>query len=546
MTTLYLKSSSWSENIGDFFYPTNSLQETLDAAQDLQYLDEIDSPKEIVFCGHSSEALINSSTRIISSQNAQSLAKAINDKYKKNPGNKKSLEHFYLISCEAGLKVGGTPSFAETFTKEMFKLGFTNLEVHAMTPPPIADAGSIVQTEGKVGEALKISAWGYETTKDMEQDQLLQQNQDESLKALTKEETELKNLGKSPGFLTSPREHYFWIQAKDILDRKILALNKAIKGVKEKQEALRVYTCQSQHFKEAMNKPWNTFSSKQKASDLYLDENSCLERLGANSWWSQFIAFLTETKVFTSQLAKHLKMFQHDKVLLLNEHKEIESFLQCYEQPFAIKSLIKDAKSLLGRHSQSRDLAAEFRAALSKNKPTPEDLNRIDNAYQLFKEAKPKATSFDQIHIKLSRHLHEKMTLIAKEIKIREELSTAIATYINQHVSDGKLKMLIDTNGMHFLILENDPFDKNTPQKNQDKVHVMMAIHAYLQNPTDEDLYKKITTAQKKHPQWNQGFLSQVRTTMAKVERFYQEIESQQETKPKSKDAKDARGQKQT
>jgi hypothetical protein len=531
MTTLYLKSSSWSENIGDFFDPSNSLQEMLDAAQDLQYLNEIDSPKEIVFCGHSSEALINSSTRIISSQNAQSLAKAIKDKYKKNPGNKKSLEHFYLISCEAGLKVGGTPSFAETFTEEMFKLGFTNLQVHAMTPPLIADAGSIVQTEGKVGEALEISAWGYKTTKDMEQDQLLQQNQDESLKALTKEETELKKLGKPPGLLTSPREYNFWKQKKGILDKKILALNKAIEGVKEKQEALRVYTCQSQHFKEAMNKPWNTFRSKQKASDLYLDENSCLERLGANSWWSQFIAFLTETKVFTSQLAKHLKMFQHDKVHLNNNQKELETAIKQYQNLSTRSNLIKNTRLVLGDSSKSQTLAAEFRVALATNEPKQEDLTKIQKAYNNFKRDKSQDTSLDHIYNTLSEHLNNKINLISQERIIRAGLSNAIATYISQHVSDNKLENLTDKNGMHLLRLKANPFDKNTPQKNQGKVYVMMAIHAFLQDPSKQ-LYNKIIEAQNRYPQWNKGFLSQVRTTMAKVERFHEEMDSQQETTP--------------
>lgn len=50
-------------------------------------------------------------------------------------GRETSLQHLYLISCEAGLSADGKPSLAQTLFAEMKKRGFANLQVHTIVPP---------------------------------------------------------------------------------------------------------------------------------------------------------------------------------------------------------------------------------------------------------------------------------------------------------------------------------------------------------------------------------------------------------------------------
>lgn len=167
--TLYLRSagsllsrfigSNNSTSNDSFFRDCNELN-------DLKAISP--STKSIAFIGHSESNLFTAG-HSVSNLGAKDLAKQLAGKY--GDADKLQLEHFYLISCEAGL---GQPSFAQLFAEEMHALGFKNIRVHASCPPKnTKPTGMIVETEMGVNQnisEIKISSWYYASRKDEERD----------------------------------------------------------------------------------------------------------------------------------------------------------------------------------------------------------------------------------------------------------------------------------------------------------------------------------------------------------------------------------------
>ena len=128
---------------------------------------------EITFVGHSNDnpgLLELSSNKAVSGHGATAMAKLISSKY--GQSDKTKLTDFYLLSCEAGLRVNNEPSFAERFATQMRAQGFTNLKVHACTcPPGITPAGMRVEIPSvPLTDKTKINAYYYKSAADEKRD----------------------------------------------------------------------------------------------------------------------------------------------------------------------------------------------------------------------------------------------------------------------------------------------------------------------------------------------------------------------------------------
>jgi hypothetical protein len=211
----------------------DDLTEILDKSRDLDSVqpNDIQGVTSITFTGHSNNAWFGlSDKKNVSSISPQDLAKSLEAKII-NPNDKKQLTDFYLLSCEAGLSQPNTPSFAQRFSEEMHKLGFTNLKVHAMTNPATKTAatGMVVEIQGPVGPDALISSWCYQSE--------WKEKRDGEIKAQI---SELEN---------SIKEKKLRLKAgKD-----------KIATLKKEQESLRLYVCRSKPYTEVMGQENNTF-----------------------------------------------------------------------------------------------------------------------------------------------------------------------------------------------------------------------------------------------------------------------------------------------
>lgn len=163
--------------------PLNDIKPFRDKQVDLTTISEISSEvSEITYIGHTERNLISSGVKA-ANLTPQEFAQLICNKYADN--DKDNLKDFYFIACEAGL---GNPSYADMFLKEMNKLGFTELTVHAATP---SESLYSMVVESNLNDYTLFRAWGYRTKADKQR------------------EYELENLiekGRQKGLVTDPEE----------------------------------------------------------------------------------------------------------------------------------------------------------------------------------------------------------------------------------------------------------------------------------------------------------------------------------------------------
>ncbi len=99
--------------------------------------------EELTIIAHSSDGFWSGKPEQIGGLDAKNFAEKLAQKY----GDKKSaLKHLYLLACEAGLWIDSKPPLAQAFANELYRKGFTNVIVHAITPPKelTADGGQVV------------------------------------------------------------------------------------------------------------------------------------------------------------------------------------------------------------------------------------------------------------------------------------------------------------------------------------------------------------------------------------------------------------------
>lgn len=210
-------------------------------SQDIKTVRSISSDTTTInLIAHSGEETFSSKTNV-SSRSAQELAAELAKKY---GTDKSKLTDFNLISCEAGLSKDGT-SFAQQLANALYAEGFTNVRVHAMTPPKLAiPAYSMIVETSVVAENLLISSWCYRSHYDEQRDIQI-------TKRLNKlENTEATgNDGKEKDASRKAIK-----QEKDLL--------------KQEQSQLRLYVCVNTPYAEALSKSQNTIAPSQAKSSV--------------------------------------------------------------------------------------------------------------------------------------------------------------------------------------------------------------------------------------------------------------------------------------
>lgn len=244
--TLYLRSDKSDLSIGSLFTSEATTPLLFNSCQDIGKLEKINSQTtEITFAGHSEGNIFRSGFNVSGNQ-PNELARKMAQLYK--GVDKTKLQHFYLLSCEAGL---GNPSFAEKFSREMHKLGFTSLSVHANRPPNIPDIPTMrveanVSQQGMKQDNILISSWYYKSKAD--------ESADEQIKTAIEELRGTMNraVERNPN---DPRLNELGSTLQTQLD-----------GLRQKQAELRHYTCRNAPYKQEMSLQQNTFKNG-KSSD---------------------------------------------------------------------------------------------------------------------------------------------------------------------------------------------------------------------------------------------------------------------------------------
>lgn len=434
----------------------------------------------ITFLGHSGNYLIQSG-RNVSGTSEEQLAKDIASKYQ---GNKELLTNFYLLSCEAGLTDNEGASFAKKFQTEMQKQGFKNVKVHAFTAPKLTSPATdmIVETS-VIREEFYVSSWCYKNKNDSDKD----------FKIKTKLEDIDKELDKINVSQNDKREE----------------LKKQKRELEQEQIGLRIYTCYTTPYVEALNYPQNTVDS-----NVVMNENvaNIITKLitARNKLLSS--VFITNNKQEYQNLSSAISALQKNA----NTDKVDAILKKLWPWPWSIPKNIDD---LVKGTTENNTNPSE---TTTQQHSKPEYIKKLFSTILDFVNR-----HFFQIP-ELKETLSNKLNALKDEIKnydnqiqqeeaLQKSLIKALSSH-NTYEHDIKtLKNQHENNGQNKLFFRKQ--DKNYKDMSTDeKIKLFENINKKINNNTNTNTNTTKDASEHIQNQMN------IKTSSAEIEKKYQDI----------------------